>query len=107
MFTNWSGEIRAYRSGTVLPLQPMSRQITVSYPDSLATSLNLSVSDFEKEMRVTSVVKLYELGRIPSGVAARALGLSRVGFLDLLARYEVPVMVFGSTDELDEDIANA
>jgi predicted HTH domain antitoxin len=85
----------------------MRRQITVNYPDSLATSLNLSGVDFEREMRVTSVVKLYELGRISSGVAAAALGLTRAELLDLLARYEVSVMVFGSTDELDDDIANA
>lgn len=85
----------------------MRRQITVNYPDSLATSLNLSRADFEREMRVTSVVKLYELGRISSGVAAQALGVSRVAFLDLLAKYEVAVMVFNSTDELDDEIANA
>jgi predicted HTH domain antitoxin len=85
----------------------MRRQIAVSYPDSLATSLKLSGADFEREMRITSVVKLYELGRISSGMAAAALETTRVAFFDLLARYEVPVMAFGSTDELDEDIANA
>jgi len=79
----------------------MRRQITVSYPDSLAASLNLHGTDFEREMRITSVVKLYELGRLSSGVAAKALGLSRVDFLDLLARYEVPVMAFDSIDELE------
>jgi predicted HTH domain antitoxin len=40
-------------------------------------------------VREAAVVKLYDVGRISSGKAARLLGISRRAFLDLLARYGV------------------
>ncbi len=40
-------------------------------------------------MREAAVVKLYDLGRISSGKAARVLGISRRAFLDVLGRYGV------------------
>ncbi len=54
--------------------------------DELVAALN------ETDMRAVreaALVKLYDLGRISSGKAARILGLSRREFLDLLGRYGV------------------
>jgi len=53
------------------------------------------------------LVKLFELGKVSSGVAAKVLGLSRLDFLELLAKYDVSVLGGYDTDELDEDIENA
>jgi len=85
----------------------MNRMISITYPESLANSLKLSDKDFKKEMKMSSLVKLFELGKISSGTAAKVLGLSRLDFLDGVARYEVSVIGFIDTDELDNDIANA
>lgn len=85
----------------------MNRKITVEYPASLANTLRLSGKDFETEIKTSSIVKLFELGRISSGVAASVLGLSRIDFLELLARYNVSVFGPYDTNDLDEDIANA
>ncbi|WP_016778031.1 UPF0175 family protein [Anaerophaga thermohalophila] len=81
--------------------------INIEYPKYLANNLGLSEKDFQSEIKISSMVKLYELGRISSGIAAQVLGLSRVDFLDLLARYNVSVFGGYNTDEINEDIANA
>ncbi|MDR3188707.1 MAG: UPF0175 family protein, partial [Prevotellaceae bacterium] len=59
----------------------MEKQITISYPETLAFSLKMGYNEFEHEMKTISVVKLYELGKISSGIAANILGTSRLDFL--------------------------
>lgn len=81
--------------------------INIGYPEFLANSMRLSDKDFENEIKTTSLIKLFELGKISSGVAANVLGLSRIDFLDLLAKYNVSVLNQYDLDELNEDIANA
>ncbi|MDD2631630.1 MAG: UPF0175 family protein [Bacteroidales bacterium] len=85
----------------------MEEIINIEYPQSLANTLRLSGKDFESEMKTSSLVKLYELGKVSSGVAARVLGISRLDFLELLARYKVSILVEFDTDDLKEDISNA
>ncbi|MFW6225238.1 MAG: UPF0175 family protein [Bacteroidota bacterium] len=85
----------------------MKGMINIEYPDSLANTLRLSGKDFAAEIKTSSLVKLYELGKVSSGVAARVLGLSRLDFLELLAKYNVSVLDGYDTDDLNEDIANA
>ncbi len=85
----------------------MKRMINIEYPESLANTLRLSSKDFASEIKTSSLVKLYELGKVSSGVAARVLGLSRLDFLELLAKYNVSVLGGNDTDDLNEDIANA
>ncbi len=81
--------------------------INIEYPESLANTLRLSSKDFESEIKTSSLVKLYELGKVSSGIAAQVLGISRLDFLELLARYNVSVLGEYDTDDLNEDIANA
>jgi predicted HTH domain antitoxin len=85
----------------------MNGKIAVEYPASLANTLRLSGKDFETEIKTSSMVKLFELGKVSSGVAARVLGMSRVEFLELLARYNVSVFGTFDANDLDEDVANA
>jgi predicted HTH domain antitoxin len=83
----------------------MERQIAVSYPETLAASLKMRDREFEREIKTVSLVKLYELGKVSSGIAARALGVSRLTFLDILAAHQVSC--FPDADELEADCANA
>jgi len=85
----------------------MNGVIKIEYPESLANTLKLSQKEFEFEMKNSALVKLYELGKISSGVAAQVLGLSRIDFLELLAKYNVSVLGSHDADDLIEDIANA
>lgn len=81
--------------------------INIPYPESLANSLRLSGKDFENEIKISSLVKLFELGKVSSGTAAKVLGLSRLDFIELLSKYKVSPLGDHDSDSLREDIANA
>jgi predicted HTH domain antitoxin len=85
----------------------MKGMINIEYPESLANSLRLKGKDFENEMKTSSLIKLFELGRVSSGTAAKVLGLSRLDFIELLAKYKVSPFGQVDNDDLREDIANA
>jgi len=68
----------------------------------LPNELDLS----ETEIKVATFIKLYELGKISSGEAAKILGISRLEFLDLLGKYKVQISP-DEEEELLKDIKNA
>jgi len=63
--------------------------LTIRYSDDVLLSLKESKEEFEEEARYLLALKLYELGKISSGKAAKIAGLSRVAFLMKLGRYKV------------------
>lgn len=85
----------------------MEGVIQVEYPESLANSLKLSEKEFEREMKTSSLVKLFELGKVSSGTAAKVLGLTRLDFLELLATYKISALGSYAPGDVREDIANA
>lgn len=85
----------------------MEAQIAVSFPESLALSLKMGNQEFEQEMKLLSLVKLYELGKISSGVAAKLLNMQRVEFLNLLGKYNVSYFHTASGDDLLSDFQHA
>ena len=82
----------------------MAQTITVEYPDYLANSMRMDVQDFEAEVKISALVKLFELGKVSSGTAAKVLQISRIDFLELLAKYNIG---FLATNNLAEDLNNA
>ena len=70
----------------------MMRQLTIDYPDTLPHFLHESAPQFEQEARMAMAVKLFEMKRISSGMAAMLAGLDRVAFLLQLHRYGVPMI---------------
>lgn len=85
----------------------MKQQISVQYPESLAFSLKMENEEFVNEMKIISIVKLYELGKISSGLAAKLLNVNRIDFLELLNKYNVSYFYNGTEDELVNDLSNA
>ena len=73
-------------------------KIVIEVPD----ELNLK----EDEIKIAALAKLYELGKISSGKAAKLLGISRIEFLDLLGKYKVQISP-DTEEELLKDIENA
>ena len=66
--------------------------------------IDLPVSLSPDEARLLLAVKLYELGKVSLGQAAKIAELSKRTFLELLGRYNAPVFNYSPEDlrsELD------
>lgn len=85
-------------------IEKMAKVISVDYPEFLANAMRLNRDDFGKQIKESALVKLYELGKVSSGTAARVLEITRIEFLELLNRYKVS---FLNSDDLEEDVKNA
>lgn len=68
----------------------MQHTMTIEYGDDLLLSLGLSAEQFPSEARLLLAAKLYELGRLTSGQAAKLCGVGRVEFLVSLSRLGIP-----------------
>jgi predicted HTH domain antitoxin len=85
----------------------MEKQISVSYPESLASSLKMKDKEFINEMKLISMIKLYELGKISSGLASKLLNINRIEFIELLGKYNVTYFNNCLENELENDFYNA
>ena len=83
----------------------MSR-ITIEYPDDLLVALGSTAEQFEQEAKFALAAKLFELGRLSSGKAARLAGMNRVTFLLSLHRAGVPALDLDA-DEIEDDLRYA
>lgn len=81
-------------------------QIIVDVPNSYLDALHRSPGDFAKEAKLAMAVKLFEMKRLSSGMAARLIGMERVAFLAELQRQGVS-MIDLEADDLAQDLANA
>lgn len=85
----------------------MEQMISINYPESLAFSLKMKNQEFKSEMKTISLIKLYELGKISSGLAAKLLNMNRIDFLELLEKYNVSYFHQGLENEIESDFSNA
>jgi predicted HTH domain antitoxin len=82
------------------------KQLKVEYPDNLPDALQESPEQFEREARLAMAVKLFEMQRVSSGIAARLAGMDRVAFLLELHKYGVP-MIDMDEEDFEEELRNA
>lgn len=74
----------------------------ISYTEDLLLSLKESKEQFEQDARFLLAIKLYELGKISSGKAAKLAGLRRVNFLLKLSEYKVSPFQVSMNEILEE-----
>ena len=84
----------------------MTKKMEIHYPDTLPDVLQESTENFEREAKIAMAVKLFELKRISSGMAAKIAGMDRVSFLLELHKYDVS-MINMEVEELSSDVENA
>jgi predicted HTH domain antitoxin len=63
--------------------------LKISYSDEILLSLKETKEQFEEDAKFLIALKLYELGKISSGKAAKFAGLDRIGFLMKLGKFNV------------------
>jgi len=80
--------------------------IHVDYPENFPDALQTTPDAFEQEARMAMAVKLFEMKRLSSGMAAQLAGIDRVAFLLQLDQYGV-AMLDMTSEELESDFANA
>jgi predicted HTH domain antitoxin len=67
----------------------------------LRVTLPLSLS--EDEAKLLLAVKLYEVGKVSLGQAAKLAGFSKRTFMEVLGRYHIPIFDY-SPDDLRQEI---
>ncbi len=78
------------------------QQLTIEYPDALLVALGMRAEQFEQEARFALAAKLFEMGRLSSGKAARLAGMDRVTFLLSLNRIGVAMLDLDAAEMEDE-----
>ena len=84
----------------------MLNQMTICYPQTLPDFLQMTREGFEQEAKLAMAVKLFEMKKLPSAIAAQLIGIDRVTFLLSLHHFGIP-MIDLDEEELLFDIENA
>ncbi len=79
------------------------KTVTIPYPEGLPQTLKLSDSEFAEEIRFLAAAKLFELGKISSGKAAKMAGVDRVTFLEKLGHYKMPAINI-QAEEIEKEV---
>lgn len=80
-------------------------ELKIQYHPDILFTLKETKEEFEKEGRFLLALKLYELGKLSSGNAAKLAGISRKEFLLNCGKYKVSIFS-DDIDDLHEEIEN-
>lgn len=74
------------------------KAMRIEYPESWAAAAGASLERFEEEARMALAMKLFEMGRLTSGQAARLAGVSRTAFLLSCPQWNVPTVAWDAAE---------
>lgn len=82
------------------------RTLTIEYSSEVLWALQQEPAEFESEARLLLALKLYETGKLSTGLAAQLADVPRSTFIFELGKRGLSP--FGqSPEEIEEDLANA
>ena len=80
--------------------------ITIEYPAEVLWALQQEPEEFQREARLLLALKLYEIGKLSTGLAAKVAGVPRITFLFLMGHYGLSP--FGQDpEEIEQDLSDA
>lgn len=79
--------------------------IQIEVPDDLhGTEMEKKfVTTAQELLQEQVVLRLFEKGEISSGYAAHLLGMTRYDFMELLGKRGIPVINYGSKEEIEQE----
>lgn len=80
-------------------------QVTFDLPAGVFSALRKAPAEFAAEMRIAAACHWYSQGMVSQGKAAEIAGLSRIDFLDELARRKIPAIQM-TVEELREELGD-
>ena len=79
---------------------------SIEYPAEILWALQQAPEEFAAEARLLLALKLYEMGKLTTGLAAKLAGIPRLRFIFLMGEYQLSP--FGEKpDDLERDLADA
>jgi len=80
--------------------------LIIKYPPKVLWALQQEPNEFEREARLLLGIKLYENGKLSTGLASKIAGVPRVTFMFLLGQYGLSA--FGETEkDISRDLKHA
>jgi predicted HTH domain antitoxin len=90
-----------------LPNKPGdAMQLVLDVPSNLPDAAHCTPQEFLREAKMSMAVKLFEMKKLSSGMAASLIGMNRIEFLAELHRYGVAIIDLDQ-DDLAQDVVNA
>lgn len=79
--------------------------VSFDLPADVFSALRKAPAEFAAEMRIAAACHWYSQGMVSQGKAAEIAGLSRIDFLDELARRKIPAIQM-TVEELREELGD-